>query len=181
MLHLIYFSGHAFSVTTEPSLFSKDKLDEGTRLLLETVDLKSFRRLLDVGCGWGPIGIAAATLNRDGKVVMTDIDLRATELARRNARDLGLDNRTEVIPTSDLKTIPGNFDLILSNPPFHQDYGTLIRLFRDSRGLLEKNGKMFVVVEKTYLEKFKSIFQETFGNFSITANNEQYFVLEARK
>ncbi len=65
---------HSFQMKTEHSLFSRTNLDIGTRFLLENIDLTSFLRLLDVGCGWGAIGIVACEMNPSGSVVMADID-----------------------------------------------------------------------------------------------------------
>lgn len=171
-----------FSVKTESSLFSKDKLDEGTRFLLETAPLTDFHSLLDLGCGWGAIGIVAGRKNQTGSVIMTDVDFRATEVARQNVQNQDLSNRISVVPTDDIRQLPQKFDLILSNPPFHQNYRDLTKLFSAARKVLEKDGKIYIVVEKTHVERFEDILKDTFRTFQSTPNeNGTYFVLQAGK
>lgn len=174
------------TVNTEPSLFSKEGLDTGTRFLLETVgrdQLLNFSRLLDVGCGWGAIGLTAATVNETGEVVMTDIDTRAVRLAQENAHKLNVQDRVTAVVTSDIKEIPGNFDLVLSNPPFHVDTPELIQLFNGMRDKLSKKGQLFFVVEKTYLKKLQDIARQIFGNITVVAEdpNNKFYVLSVKK
>jgi 16S rRNA (guanine1207-N2)-methyltransferase len=176
----------SLSVSTEPSLFSKDGLDIGTRFLLETVgrdQLLSFERLLDIGCGWGAIGITAASINQTGEVVMTDIDTRAVRLAQENANRLNLQDRVSAVATTDIKVIPGNFDLMLSNPPFHADTPELMQLFTGMRDKLAKKGQLYFVVEKTYLKKLTDIAQNVFGKVTVVAEdpNIKFSVLSVRK
>jgi len=174
--------GRHFDVETEPSLFSKDDLDEGTRLLLERVDLSSFTRALDVGCGWGAIGLVAATVNGAGRVTMLDVDTRAVHLAMDNARALGLGERVEAIATADVRAIPGTFDLILSNPPFHADRETLIGLFSGASDKLAAGGAVFLVVERTYVAKFEHILARAFGRpATIHAARGQFTILTLRR
>lgn len=163
----IHFSvcGYKFDLESESSLFSKDDLDLGTRILLEKVDLSGFERLLDVGCGWGAIGIVAATMNKKGEVFMVDINNRATEVAKDNVSRIGLDSRVTVVTTDDFKSdVEGNFDLVLSNPPFHANTEQLMNLFKQVRDKMRKNGKFYLVVEKTYKQKLENILGEVFGN-----------------
>ncbi len=175
--------GRRFTTGTEPSLFSTDDLDRGTRFLLETVGpkLRSFARMLDLGCGWGAIGIVAASLNQRGEVVMTDIDFRATSTAEQNIQRLGFEDRVVVVTTGDLYDIPGQFDLIVSNPPFHENIFRLIELFKKARSLLSKRGEIYIVVEQSYAEKFKDILTKSFGHFSTVAENEKYLIMASRR
>jgi len=70
---------------TKPGLFSWERVDRGSALLVEHVQVKDGDIIADVGCGWGAIGLALATLTPRGKVVMVDVDIRAVEYAGRNA------------------------------------------------------------------------------------------------
>jgi 16S rRNA (guanine1207-N2)-methyltransferase len=175
--------GYGFQVMTEPSLFSKENLDIGTRFLLETVDITHFERMLDIGCGWGAIGLVAATLNPTGEVVMTDIDTRAVRVAEQNVQAFGLQERVEVVATDNIRTIGGNFDLILSNPPFHADTKILHALFNAARDKLAKKGIAYLVIEKSYVEKFRTILEEQFGNVTVVAENPdiKFSILAVRK
>ena len=169
--------GIHFSLLTEPGLFSKDNLDTGTRFLLESVNLHSYNRLLDLGCGWGPIGIIASTVNPRGSSVMVDIDRRAVDAARKNVIKLGLSNKVKVIATDDVRTVGGNFDLVLSNPPLHADTRALIEMFKRVRNVLGKKGEMYLVIEETYLDKFGQVLDDVFSHHRIVNHKDNYYIL----
>lgn len=174
----------SFELQTEPSLFSKDGLDEGTRALLESVSLAHFKELLDVGCGWGAIGLVAATINKDGRVVMVDVDTRAIKVARDNAQAMGLADRVKVSATDDIRSIEGGFDLVLSNPPFHADVRELVSLFDAARKRMAKRGGIYVVVEQSYLSKMQGVLESVFGSSRIHKKIEgdnNYYILSTRK
>lgn len=172
-----------FNVTTEPGLFSKDDLDKGTRLLLEQVDLSNFQNLLDIGSSWGAIGLVAATINPDSSVMMTDIDTHAIKVAQENIANLNLGNRVKAIATADIHSLPGNFDLILSNPPFHIDTHTLTGIFKAAKDKLAKNGQLYIVVEQTYVAKLKDILDSVFGRSDIYHQDDRikFTILRTRK
>jgi len=172
-----------FDLESEPSLFSKDDLDLGTRVLLENVNLSSFDRLLDLGCGWGAVGLVAAVINKNGRVVLTDIDSRAAKVASDNVQRLSLQDRVSVIATDNVRQIDGNFDLILSNPPFHADMVTLVDLFKATSDKLRKKGSIYVVVEKTYLSKLKKVLERASRHVKVYHEdvNTNFFVLVSRK
>jgi len=175
---------HSFDLATEPSLFSKDTLDEGTRALLENVDLSGFRELLDVGCGWGAIGIVAATVNPEGKAVMVDVDTRATNTAHDNVRQAGLDQRVDVLATENIASLEQEFDLVLSNPPFHTNTRELIDMFKAAKKRMAKGADLYVVVEQSYLKKMQGVLEIAFGNVKIYKKVEgknNFYILAARK
>ena len=109
--------GFSFLFVTDAGVFSRDDVDEGSRTLIGLMELAPGARVLDIGCGYGPIGLAAARLAPQGHVTMTDINERAAELARENARLNGIANVT--VKTGDLfEPVAGEtFDVILANPP----------------------------------------------------------------
>lgn len=181
--------GKSYPAYTEPGLFSKDGVDHGTRFLLETASehgfLTRFDRLLDVGCGWGAIGLTAAILHPRGEVVMVDTDTRACRIAGENAARLDLGN-VEIIPTASIQSdVRGQFDLILSNPPFHANSSEMIGLLKGIRDKLGYRGNFLMVVEETYAHKFLNFCYEVFGNASVLADswsgNSRYKILTARK
>lgn len=174
--------GHEFDLESESSLFSKDDLDLGTRILLEKVDLSGFERLLDVGCGWGAIGITAAAVNKAGEVVMVDINRRATEVARDNVSRMGFDNRVSVVATDNICDVDGSFDLVLSNPPFHAGTEQLMILFRQVKDKLRKKGRFYLVVERTYKQKLENVLGEVFGNVEIHCPEDRgFWIFAVRK
>src|SRR5256886_4247063 len=84
--------GHPFTFHTDSGVFSRDELDRGTELLLEAVDLGPCETILDLGCGYGVIGIVAARLTEGGHVILTDVNERAAALARTNLAANGIRN-----------------------------------------------------------------------------------------
>src|SRR5512139_1481443 len=109
--------GRNFEFLTSSSVFSKTHIDLGTRVLIETMVLPSKGCVFDIGCGYGAVGIVAAALNKHLHVVMSDVNIRAVRLARRNM-EINRVYNAEVRygycyePVADLR-----FDCILSNPP----------------------------------------------------------------
>lgn len=85
--------GERFSFITDRGVFSKNEVDFGSKLLIESIDLPKVQgAILDVGCGYGPIGLALGKTNPERKVVMIDVNERACELAEKNAQKNGVEN-----------------------------------------------------------------------------------------
>ncbi|MGE5593498.1 MAG: class I SAM-dependent methyltransferase [Betaproteobacteria bacterium] len=132
---------------TDAGVFAKGKLDRGTRLLIEAVDVPERSLVLDLGCGYGPIGIAAAVLCPTCRVCMTDVNERACELARRNAALNGAVN-TEVICGAGFSPVKGmKFDLILSNPPIRAGKRVLFEIIEGAATHLNPGGRLVVVAQ----------------------------------
>ncbi|GIQ64108.1 hypothetical protein PACILC2_26760 [Paenibacillus cisolokensis] len=122
--------GFAFRFVTDAGVFSKSNVDFGSRLLIETMDVPLDAEVLDVGCGYGPIGLAAARLAPKGRVTMIDINERAVELAKENAALNGISNVD--IRQSDLfEAVRGrSFDVVLTNPPIRAGKSIVHRILR---------------------------------------------------
>lgn len=172
--------GKQFSLLTKPGIFSKSVLDLGTKFLLENSPIFNFNKLLDFGCGWGPIGLVASIFNPQGKVILVDIDSKAVDVAQENIKRLKLTDRVKALGTDDVTTIGERFDLILSNPPLHTNTADLIEMFKKIKEVMEKNGKFYMVIEKTYVEKFKQILGKIFVRYEITNHNDRYFIIRVQ-
>ncbi len=170
----------AYTLVTMPGIFSWDHLDEGTALLLDHLGVAAGEDVLDVGCGYGIIGLAAGRAG--ARVVLVDDNLLAVRCARANVRANGLGARCEVL-ASDLTSAvrERRFDLILSNPPFHQsvDVSTsvAVRLVQEAFGVLRRRGRLRIVAN-AFLPYDRTM-RETFGNVRVVAENARYRVLEA--
>lgn len=178
--------GKSFEVETPPSLFSSSEIDKGSRLLVETVDKNESGdglRVLDVGCGWGAIGLSWAMSHPNDKITMIDVDFRAVETTRKNSESLGLDSRTSSLVTTNLKSSQiGSYDLVLSNPPFHAQERVLDELFQGVRDKMNKKANFWIVVEKTYLAKFEELMRKTFGRVSREIEDKGgYYILRSQK
>lgn len=140
--------GASFRFVTDAGVFSRERIDFGSVLLIETMQIPADARVLDVGCGYGPIGLAAAKLAAQGSVTMIDINERAVALARRNAEMNGIHNAT--IEVSDLyeKVKDQQFDVILTNPPIRAGKETVHRIFTEGYERLADGGEIWVVIQK---------------------------------
>ncbi|MDO4370923.1 MAG: class I SAM-dependent methyltransferase [Clostridia bacterium] len=138
--------GNEITCTTDAGVFSRDGLDMGTRILLEA--LPALRgRILDLGCGWGPVGVAVGKKYPDTEIVMSDVNRRAVDLARRNLAANGIKNAAAVCGDG-LEAVTGAFDVILLNPPIRAGKAVIYRLFADSAKQLSENGALYIVIRK---------------------------------
>lgn len=109
---------------TNNKLFSPRNIDIGTLSMLEEIDFNNEGKILDLGCGYGVVGILAAKIIGEDKVVMCDIDSEAIDTAKENAV-LNNVSGIDILQSDGLKNIyDNNFSLILSNPPYHSDFST---------------------------------------------------------
>ena len=137
-----------FHFITDNGVFSKSGLDFGSRLLIESiVDVKS-NNMLDLGTGYGVIGIIYKYFNPDSKISMTDINIRATELAEKNSRLNNVD--TEVLNGDGFETIDHKYDLIVTNPPIRTGKENIYNLFEQSFDYLEPKGDLYFVMHKKH-------------------------------
>ncbi|WP_448071684.1 class I SAM-dependent methyltransferase [Georgenia yuyongxinii] len=144
--------GQDVRVHAAPGVFSGDRLDLGTRVLLEAVDdPPATGTLVDVGCGWGPITLAMALASPGARVYGVDVNHRAVDLTRRNAAALGLGNVTALGADDALAGFVGSgtrIDEIWSNPPIRIGKAGLHELLRRWLGLLAPTGRAHLVVQK---------------------------------
>ncbi|WP_042202362.1 class I SAM-dependent methyltransferase [Paenibacillus camerounensis] len=140
--------GKNLQFTSDAGVFSKGDIDYGSRVLIETMEIADGAAVLDVGCGYGPIGISAALLSPKGHVTMIDINSRAVELARENAVNNGVRNVT--VKESDvLSAVQGQkFDVILTNPPIRAGKAVVHQIFEQAFEHLNENGILWVVIQK---------------------------------
>ncbi|MCM3273224.1 class I SAM-dependent methyltransferase [Paenibacillus elgii] len=140
--------GRSFVFWTDAGVFSKKGVDYGSKLLVQTMELAKQARVLDVGCGYGPIGLAAAVVAEQGSVAMVDINERAIELAKRNAERNRIANVR--ILQSDLlaEVMDQTFDAVLTNPPIRAGKETVHRVFEQAHHVLAPGGALWVVIQK---------------------------------
>ena len=140
------YRGHGLNFMTDAGVFSKGELDAGSRLLLDALpDLSG--DVLDLGCGWGAIGVAIARANRDARVVMADVNHRALDLCRANCSRNGV--TAEVIESDGMAAVLGRrFDAIVTNPPIRAGKQVIYRMFADAAVSLKAGGALYLVIRK---------------------------------
>ncbi|MBR2577590.1 MAG: class I SAM-dependent methyltransferase [Erysipelotrichaceae bacterium] len=142
-----YFDNEKFSFTTDNGVFSKDRIDYGSYLLIKnTYKRKLGSKVLDLGCGYGPVGIIIKRFNEDIELDMADVNPRAYELAEINS----FNNKTkaEVHLCENILTLNKLFDSIILNPPVRAGKLVVFDLYARSYACLNDGGSLYIVIQK---------------------------------
>lgn len=172
----------AFEFLTASSVFSKTKVDLGTRVLIESMTLPDRGNILDIGCGYGAVGIVAAALKPKAHVVMTDVNMRAVRLTRKNLERNNISN-AEVRygyfyePVQDLR-----FNCVLSNPPVSAGMETVKTIIKQATTVMADNGTFQMVIRsKIGAKALPELFNETFGNHTVLSRESGFRVLMGQR
>lgn len=166
---------------TTYGLFSPKEIDEGTLLLLKHLEIKPEDKTLDLGCGYGPIGLTMAKLAPHGRTHMTDNNFTAVNFAKKNTSLNHIVN-TRIYLSNGFNTIDeNNFDVIASNLPAKIGKELFWIFLHDAKEHLKPGGKLYVVTISGLREFIKRNFLETFGNYEKLAQGKTYTVAVATK
>ena len=141
------YRGTDLTFRTDAGVFSRGEVDTGTRLLLEALPEEMSGEILDLGCGWGVIGISIAKKWPETRVTMADINIRALELSRENAKR----NRAEVTcaESDGMAAFTGmTFDAVVTNPPIRAGKQVIYKMFADAAASLKPGGALYLVIRK---------------------------------
>jgi 16S rRNA (guanine1207-N2)-methyltransferase len=179
---LINLRGKDFTFVTDAGVFSKKEIDFGSKLLIETMVIGRTDSVLDVGCGYGPIGLSAAVLADRGHVTMIDINERAVLLSRDNAKRNDLTNVT-VLQSNILEQVTGRlFNQILTNPPIRAGKEVVHQIFSQAYEALAPQGQLWVVIQKKQGAPSAFVKLETlFGNVQEVTKDKGYRIFKAIK
>ncbi|MFT8389660.1 MAG: class I SAM-dependent methyltransferase [Sporolactobacillus sp.] len=173
--------GLPFTFITDAGVFSKSGLDFGTRLLIEsfhepTVD----GAILDMGCGYGPIGISVGKLCKSRRIVMTDVNERAAQLAAENA--LANHVAAEVKCGFLFEKVSGDYAAIISNPPIRAGKKVVHQIFSDSYRFLKPGGMFWTVIQKKQgAPSAQKALEALFGQVEVQAKKKGYYIFCAKK
>ena len=171
--------GQKMNFYTDAGVFSKKMIDFGSQVLLSTLDFQEGESVLDVGCGYGPIGLSLA--KAQGVVVtMVDVNERALELAKKNAAR----NQVEAqIFSSDVyEAVDGVFDHVISNPPIRAGKKVVHQVITGSFDHLKTGGDLTIVIQKKQgAPSAKAKMKETFGNCETVKKDKGYYILRSEK
>lgn len=142
-----YFDNEKFIFTTDNGVFCKENVDYGSYLLIKNTFRQALgNRLLDLGCGWGPVGIIIKRFNPDIEVTAVDVNSRAVQLTNLNA----VQNKTliKACLCTDILTLNLLFDSIILNPPIRAGKVVIYDLYDKAYHTLRENGSLYIVIQK---------------------------------
>lgn len=176
--------GNEFTFLTDAGVFSKATVDFGSRLLIETVDFNELLPgdLLDVGCGYGPMGLALAKEDSERVVEMVDVNERAVGLAQQNALKNNLSN-VLIHPSNIYENVKGSeFAGVFSNPPIRAGKKVVHEILSGSYERLKAGGVLMIVIQKKQgAPSAKAKMEETFGNAEVIAKEKGYWIIRSVK
>ncbi|MBQ8312724.1 MAG: class I SAM-dependent methyltransferase [Clostridia bacterium] len=172
------YRGHGLNFMTDAGVFSKGELDQGTRLLLDALPALT-GDVLDLGCGWGAIGVSIAKANPACRVVMADVNRRALQLSRDNLER----NKTtaEVIESDGMAAVlDRSFDAVITNPPIRAGKQVIYKMFADSAAHLKEGGALYLVIRKQQgAESCVKYLKTLFGEVEKLDKSGGFWVLKA--
>ncbi len=175
----VELAGQPMKFKTTWGLFSPRIIDEGSRLLLEATQVNSSDDILDLGCGYGPLGLTLAKQAKQGTTLLVDKDFVAVDYTQKNIELNKLDNASAILSNGFDQVTTGRFDLIVSNIPAKVGNEMLWLFLHDAYRLLNPGGRL-VVVTISGLSKFmKREFKEIFGNYKKLKQGKTYTVAQA--
>ena len=171
--------GRLYTFKTDNNVFSKRGLDFGTRTLLESLDFNNINGdILDFGCGYGPIGIILKK-NTDSNIDMIDINERAINLARKNAKINGVN--VNIFSSDKYENVNKLYDYIISNPPIRVGKKVLYEILIGAKDHLKENGKLIFVINKEQGAKSCMKDMEKYYKVNLINKNKGFFVIQCEK
>ncbi|MCR5228671.1 MAG: methyltransferase [Solobacterium sp.] len=179
--HEFTFSGHRYIFRTDDGVFSKSEVDYGSRALLKALEKEDLQgAVLDMGCGYGVIGIVLKTLFPDCAVTCADVNPRAAELAVINSSINSADIR--VLISDRFEQISDHFDAVVTNPPIRAGKKTVYAIFEEAYDHLNDGGLFFAVIRKQQgAESAAAKLTEIFGSCQTVLKDKGYRVLKCRR
>lgn len=175
--------GHTLHFTSDNGVFSKHTIDFGSRVLIDAVlnrETLADGPVLDLGCGYGPIGIALAKALPERQVTMSDVNERALALAKRNADANDVVDRTDIIESSVYEAVSGKFGVIVTNPPVRAGKPVVSAMLSGAKDHLIDGGEIFVVLQKKQgAPSAKKLLAATFGDAEVIKKDGGYYILHA--
>ena len=173
--------GQPLTFHTTWGLFSPREIDEGSKLLLQHLEVEEHSNCLDLGCGYGAIGLTLAKLAKQGQTTLVDKDFVAIEYAKRNA-ELNKINNVDILLSNGFDQIRNKkFDLVVSNIPAKVGNELMTLFFYDAHRQLSPGGKIVVVTINGLRSYIKRTFNEIFGNYKKLKQGKNYTISMAQK
>lgn len=176
-----YYRGKSIKLLTDNGVFSKGGVDFGSSLMLKQIDPVGKKKILDVGCGYGVIGISLALTEPNAHVTMVDVNERAMNLSRQNASNNGATN-VLVKESFAYQNVDDMYDLIVTNPPIRAGKKVVHEILEGSFKHLTDDGDLFLVIQKkqgaeSAIKKLKTLYSYV----EKVAIDKGYWIINCKK
>ena len=176
-------NGITMKLLTDNGVFSKNNVDEGSYAFLKVLlPLDLGNTILDLGCGYGTIGLTLAKAHEEARITLADVNPRAVALCERNAGLLNLSPRVTILQSDIYEKIEGPYDSIVVNPPIRAGKLVTYRMYEEAKQYLIDGGSLYIVIRKAQGAESASKYIETiFGNVTLLKREKGYYIYRATK
>ena len=176
-------NGLKMKLLTDNGVFSKNYVDEGSLAFLKVLlPLDLGKNILDLGCGYGTIGLTLAVAQKEARITLADINSRAVALCEKNAELLNVSQRVTILQSDIYEKIEGPYDSIVVNPPIRAGKVVTYRMYEEAKQYLIDGGSLYIVIRKAQgaLSAAKYI-EGIFGNITLLKRDKGYYIYVATK
>ena len=176
-----YFKKETLEFISDAGVFSKGGIDFGSSLLLKTLEINNELNILDVGCGYGTIGITIGKVNPKVHIDMVDVNLRAIELAKRNAINNGVTNVT-IFESNIYENVTNTYDMIVTNPPIRAGKMVVHGILLGGYDRLNSGGSLWCVIQKKQgaSSAIKAL-EGKYAKVEVINKDKLYYIIKATK
>lgn len=177
-----YFKGKKIKYLSDNGVFSKKGIDFGSATLLQYIDkINKKDEILDVGCGYGTIGLSLASIYPDSHFDLIDVNLRALDLANQNSINNNIKN-VSIFESNSYQNILKKYDIIVTNPPIRAGKKVVYDIILNAKDHLKNNGSLWCVIQKkqgalSAIKELENVYQEV----NVVAKEKGYYIIKAKK
>ena len=171
-------NGITMKLLTDNGVFSKNNVDEGSYAFLKVLlPLDLGNHILDLGCGYGTIGLALAKAHEEARITLADVNPRAVALCERNAGLLNLSPRVTILQSDIYEKIEGPYDSIVVNPPIRAGKKVTYKMYEEAKQYLIDGGSLYIVIRKAQgADSASKYIESIFGNVELLDRHKGYHI-----
>ena len=171
-------NGITMKLLTDNGVFSKNNVDEGSYAFLKVLlPLDLGNRILDLGCGYGTIGLTLAKAHEEARITLADVNPRAVALCERNAGLLNLSPRVTILQSDIYEKIEGPYDSIVVNPPIRAGKKVTYKMYEEAKQYLIDGGSLYIVIRKAQgADSASKYIESIFGNVELLDRHKGYHI-----